>query len=85
MASEHVFPGWLFGDDGHRFVTLWWINQHSLNDDCALRDDLVSRAHINRGVVNLSTSVHNLETALQAKKVAAEVLFINCPIVSIKH
>jgi hypothetical protein len=30
-------------------------------------------------------SVHNLETALQAKKVAAEVLFINCPIVSIKH
>jgi len=31
------------------------------------------------------TSVHNLETALQAKKVAAEVLFINCPIVSIKH
>ena len=30
-------------------------------------------------------SVDNLETALQAKKVAAEVLFINCPIVSIKH
>ena len=30
-------------------------------------------------------SVHNLETALRAKKVAAEVLFINCPIVSIKH
>src|SRR5262249_32896838 len=30
-------------------------------------------------------SVHNLETALQAKKVAANVLFINCPIVSVKH
>ena len=30
-------------------------------------------------------SVHNLETALQAKKVAAEVLLINCPIVSIEH
>jgi len=30
------------------------------------------------------TSVHNLETALQANKVAAKVLFINCPI-SIKH
>ena len=30
-------------------------------------------------------SVHNLETALQAKKVSAKVLFINCPIVSIKH
>jgi hypothetical protein len=30
-------------------------------------------------------SVHNLETALQAKKVAAEVLFINCPIVLIEH
>jgi hypothetical protein len=30
-------------------------------------------------------SVHNLETALQAKKVAANVLFINCPIVSLKH
>jgi hypothetical protein len=30
-------------------------------------------------------SVHNLETALQAKKVAAEVLFINFPVVSIKH
>jgi hypothetical protein len=29
-------------------------------------------------------TVHNLETALQAKKVAAEVLFINCPIVAIK-
>jgi hypothetical protein len=29
-------------------------------------------------------AVHNLETALQAKKVAAEVLFINCPIVAIK-
>ena len=29
-------------------------------------------------------SVHNLETALQANKVAAKVLFINCPI-SIKH
>jgi hypothetical protein len=30
-------------------------------------------------------SVHNLETALQAKKVAANVLFINCPMVSVKH
>ena len=30
-------------------------------------------------------SVHNLETALQAKKVPAEVLFVNCPIVSIDH
>jgi hypothetical protein len=30
-------------------------------------------------------SVHNLETALQAKKVAAPVLFINCPIVAITH
>ena len=28
-------------------------------------------------------SVHNLETALQAKKVAANVLFINCPMVSV--
>jgi len=31
------------------------------------------------------SSVHNLETAIQAKKVAAPVVFINCPIVSIKH
>ena len=31
------------------------------------------------------SSVHNLETALQAKKVAAPVLFINCPIVAITH
>jgi len=30
-------------------------------------------------------SVHNLETALQAKKVAANVLLINCPMVSVKH
>jgi hypothetical protein len=30
-------------------------------------------------------SVHSLETALQAKKVAANVLFINCPMVSVKH
>jgi hypothetical protein len=30
-------------------------------------------------------SVHDLETALQAKKVAANVLFINCPMVSVKH
>jgi hypothetical protein len=30
-------------------------------------------------------SVHNLETAIQAKKVAANVLLINCPMVSVKH
>jgi len=30
-------------------------------------------------------SVHNLDTALQAKKVAANVLLINCPMVSVKH
>jgi hypothetical protein len=30
-------------------------------------------------------SVHDLETALQAKKVAANVLLINCPMVSVKH
>ena len=30
-------------------------------------------------------SVHNLETAQQAKVIPAEVLFINCPYVAIKH
>jgi hypothetical protein len=30
-------------------------------------------------------SVHNLETALKAKKVPANVLLINCPVVSIEH
>jgi hypothetical protein len=31
------------------------------------------------------SSVHNLETAIQAKKVAAPVVLINCPIVAITH
>jgi hypothetical protein len=30
-------------------------------------------------------SVHNLETALKAKKVPAKVLLINCPVVSMEH
>ena len=30
-------------------------------------------------------SVHNLETALKAKKVLAKVLLINCPVVSMEH
>jgi hypothetical protein len=30
-------------------------------------------------------SVHNLDTALKAKVVPAEVLRINCPVVSIEH
>jgi hypothetical protein len=30
-------------------------------------------------------SVHNLETALKARKVPAKVLLINCPVVSMEH